>query len=83
MTGTASDTGFLGVLRKRLTRMAPAPASAGPEAQALLPLWPPPAPAHRLEPADLPACAHFAAALDLGMAGPESPIAAGLAALLG
>jgi mannose-6-phosphate isomerase-like protein (cupin superfamily) len=81
MTETAPDTDFLRVLRKRLTRMAASPAPAGPEAQALLLLWPPPAPAHRREPAELPACAYFGAALDLGMAGLESPIAAGLATL--
>ena len=81
MTGIAPDAGFLGVLRKRLTQMAASPAPAGPEAQALMPMWPPPAPAHRLEPATLPACAYFGAALDLGRAGPELPIAAGLATL--
>ena len=81
MTETALDTGFLGLLQERLARMATNPFPAGPEAQALLPLWPPPAQARRLEPAELPACAYLGAALELGMAGPESPIAGGLASL--
>jgi mannose-6-phosphate isomerase-like protein (cupin superfamily) len=81
MTEAGLDTGFPGMLRQRLARMATATAPVGPEAQALLLLWPPPTTAPRLEPAELPACAHFAAALELGMAGPESPIATGLARL--
>jgi mannose-6-phosphate isomerase-like protein (cupin superfamily) len=81
MTRNASDAGFLAVLRERFAQMAASPAPAGPEAQALLPLWPSPAPALRLEPVELPACTYFGTALDLGRAGPEAPIAAGLAAL--
>jgi mannose-6-phosphate isomerase-like protein (cupin superfamily) len=81
MIGNTSDAGLLGVLRERFAQMAASPAPAGPEAQALLPLWPPPTPAQRLEPAELPACAYFGAALDLGRAGPEAAIAAGLAPL--
>jgi hypothetical protein len=61
--------------------MAGAPAPAGPEAQALLPLWPPQAPAQRLDPAELPACAYLGAALELGRAGPEAAIAAAIAPL--
>jgi mannose-6-phosphate isomerase-like protein (cupin superfamily) len=61
--------------------MAADPTSPGPEAQALLPLWPPPSPMQRLEPATLPACAYFGVALELGMAGPEARIAGGLAKL--
>ena len=81
MTETAPDTDFLGVLHERLARMAGAPGPAGPEAQALLPFWPPRAPAQQLDPAELPACAYLRSALELGVAGSETLIAKGLARL--
>jgi mannose-6-phosphate isomerase-like protein (cupin superfamily) len=83
MTPTSRDTDFFGLLWQRFTRMAAAPAPAGSEALALLPLWPRPAPVQSLEPAELPACSHFGAARELGMAGPESAILGGLAGLVG
>jgi mannose-6-phosphate isomerase-like protein (cupin superfamily) len=78
MTEFSPDSGFLRMLQERLARMAAAPAPAGPEAQALLPLWPAPSPPQRLDPAELPACSYLGGALELGVAGPESEIAAGL-----
>jgi mannose-6-phosphate isomerase-like protein (cupin superfamily) len=75
------DSGFFKVLQDRLALIAAAPAPAGPEAQALLPLWPALSPPQRLEAAKLPACDCLAEALQLGMAGPESAIATGLAEL--
>jgi mannose-6-phosphate isomerase-like protein (cupin superfamily) len=81
MTETGQGTGFPNVLQQRLARLATAPGPVGPEAQALLMLWPPRTAASKLEPEELPACAYFGAALELGMAGPEAPIARGLARL--
>jgi mannose-6-phosphate isomerase-like protein (cupin superfamily) len=79
MTEIDQDSGFLKTLRDRLALIAAgAPAPDGPEAQALLPLWPASSPSQRLEPATLPACDYLAGALELGMAGPESGIATGL-----
>jgi mannose-6-phosphate isomerase-like protein (cupin superfamily) len=81
MREAAPGTSFLRVLRERLALMATGRAPAGPESQALLPLWPPPSSIRQVEPGELPACAYLGAALKLGMAGPEAPIAAGLAKL--
>ena len=78
MTEAGPDDRFLKVLQERLALIALAPSPAGPEAQALLPLWPPSSPSQRVEPAKLPACDYLAEALELGVAGPESAIATGL-----
>jgi mannose-6-phosphate isomerase-like protein (cupin superfamily) len=76
----ASDlaSGFLKVLQDRFALIALAPAPAGTEAQALLPLWPASLPPQRVEAANLPACDYLAQAIELGRAGPESAIATGL-----
>jgi mannose-6-phosphate isomerase-like protein (cupin superfamily) len=78
MTDAGPDGGFLKVLQDRLAAIALASYPAGPEAQALLPLWPASSPPQRLEAVSLPACDYLAEAIELGMAGPESAIAAGL-----
>jgi mannose-6-phosphate isomerase-like protein (cupin superfamily) len=81
MRAADPDSGLLKVLPDRLARLAAASAPAGPEAQALLPLWSASSPPRRAEPATLPACDSLSEALELGMAGPESVIAAGLSEL--
>lgn len=81
MRGSAPDADFPGVLRKRLAQMAVAPTPIGQEARALLSLWPPPTPPQWLELTELPACAWFGAALELGKAGPEPQIARAVAML--
>jgi mannose-6-phosphate isomerase-like protein (cupin superfamily) len=81
MTDAGPDSGFLEVLRDRLSLIAAALDPAGPEAQALLPLWPVSSPPRQAEAATLPACDSLSEGLRLGMAGPESIIAAGLAKL--
>jgi mannose-6-phosphate isomerase-like protein (cupin superfamily) len=78
MTAADPDRGFLKVLQDRLAQLAADPAPAGPEAEALLPLWPAWSPPQRVEATRLPVCDHLAEALKLGMAGPESAIASGL-----
>jgi mannose-6-phosphate isomerase-like protein (cupin superfamily) len=78
MTAADPDRGFLQVLEERLAQLAAGPAPAGPEAQALLPLWPAASPPQRLEAATLPACDYLNEALDLGVTGRESAIASGL-----
>ncbi len=78
MTAADPDRGFLQVLEDRLAQLAAGPAPAGPEAQALLPLWPAASPPQRLEAATLPACDYLNEALDLGVTGRESAIASGL-----
>jgi hypothetical protein len=68
MTEIDQDSGFLRTLHDRLALIAAgAPAPDGPEAQALLSLWPASSPSLRLEPATLPACDYLAGALELGM----------------
>ena len=81
MTEARPDSGFLKVLKDRLALIAAAPAPAGPEAQALLLLWPASLPPQRLEPAKLPACGYLGGALELGTAGRELDIATGLTKL--
>jgi mannose-6-phosphate isomerase-like protein (cupin superfamily) len=81
MTEARPDSGFLKVLKDRLALIAAAAAPAGPEAQALLLLWPASPSSQRLEPAKLPACRYLNGALELGMAGPEPDIATGLTKL--
>jgi mannose-6-phosphate isomerase-like protein (cupin superfamily) len=78
MTEAGPDDRFLKILQERLALIALAPSPAGPEAQALLPLWPTSSPSQRVEPAKLPACDYLAEALELGVAGPEWAIATGL-----
>jgi mannose-6-phosphate isomerase-like protein (cupin superfamily) len=71
-------SGFLKVLHSRLSLIAAASPPQGPEARALLPLWPALSPSQNVEAATLPACDHLAEALELGIKGPESDIAGGL-----
>jgi mannose-6-phosphate isomerase-like protein (cupin superfamily) len=78
MTAAGADGGFLEMLQDRFAVIAAAPAPAGREAQALLPLWPASPPPQRLEAATLPACDYLNEALDLGVTGPESAIASRL-----
>jgi mannose-6-phosphate isomerase-like protein (cupin superfamily) len=78
MTEAGPDSGYLKLLQDRLALIAAAPDPAGPEARALLPLWPATSSLQNVEAATLPACDHLAEALKLGMTGPESDIAEGL-----
>ena len=78
MIAIDQDGGFLKMLQDRFALIAAAPAPDGPEAQALLPLWPASSPLAGVEAATLPACDYLAEALELGMTGPESAIACGL-----
>jgi mannose-6-phosphate isomerase-like protein (cupin superfamily) len=81
MTKGDPDSRFLNLLHERLAQIAATPAPAGPEARALLPLWPASPPSQQVKPTELPACNYLEAALEFGMVGPEDGIAGALAKL--